>query len=122
MNFPLTTTFHHTARSARIEKEVQELAQRLGKVHPRIQQCEVVVDLPHHNHNKGNEYHIKIRLSIPGAPIVVTSTTPKHGDHTSLHNAIRDAFEAARRQLKQIRAKPRQQRVRNQKGEEAATA
>ena len=28
MNIPVTTTFHHTARSTRIEDEVQDLAQR----------------------------------------------------------------------------------------------
>lgn len=115
MNIPVTTTFHHTARSTRIEDEVQDLAQRLGKVHPRIQQCDVVIDRPHHNRNKGNEYHIKIHVTVPGDPIVVNSTSPKHGDHTRLHVAIRDAFEVARRQLKNTRSKPREQRIRSRR-------
>jgi len=111
MNYPLTVTFHNTRRSIRVEEEVAEFAERLDKFHDRIQSCEVVIDKPHRQHNKGNEFHVRILLSVPGQKLVVSSPTPKHGDHTSLHTAMRDAFEAAQRKLRSHRQKPRDRRL-----------
>lgn len=116
MNYPLTVTFHNTRRSTRIEEEVAEFAERLDKFHDRIQNCEVVIDKPHRQHNKGNEFHVRILLSVPGQKIVVTSPNPKHGDHTSLHVALRDAFDVAQRKLRVQREKPRDRRAKSAKG------
>jgi len=120
MKFPLTITFHNTRRTAQAEADVREHAERLDKYHKRLQSCEVIIDKPHHHQNKGNQYHVKILLSVPGQKLSVTSTSPKHGDHTNLHNALRDAFEAARRQLRAQKDKPRELRIRKrQRGIEA---
>ena len=118
MKFPLTITFHNTRRTMQAEDEVRDLAERLDKYYKRLQNCEVIIDKPHHHHNKGNEYHVKILLSVPGRKISVTSSSPKHGDHTSLHIALRDAFEAARRQLRELKDKPREKRIRKHRAVE----
>ena len=114
MNFPMTITFHNTRRSVRMEEEIREHAERLDKFHSRIQNCEVIIDQPHHHHNKGNEYHVRILLSVPRTQLAINSSSSKNGEHTSLHVAIRDAFESAKRQLRQHRVKPREQRTRTQ--------
>ena len=49
----------------------------------------------------------------PGQQIVINSPASKNGEHTALHIAIRDAFEAARRQLRTHRTKPRERRHKN---------
>ena len=112
MKFPLTIKFHNTRRTAHAEDDVREHAERLDKYHQRIQNCEVIIDKPHVQHNKGNEFHVRILLSVPGQQLAVTSPSPKHGDHTDLHVALRDAFKAAERQLRERRTKPRDQRIR----------
>ena len=112
MKFPLNIKFHNTRRSVRAEEDVREHAERLDKYHQRIQNCEVIIDKPHTQHNKGNEFHIRILLSVPGQQLAITSPSSKHGDHTSLHVALRDAFKAAERQLREKRTKPREQRIR----------
>ncbi len=112
MKYPLSVTFHNTRRSERVEEEVKEFAERLDKYHDRIQHCEVIIDKPHHHKSKGNEFHVKILLSVPGQKLVVNSTTPKHGDHTSLHVALKDAFDSARRQVKALRDKQSDRRGR----------
>jgi ribosome-associated translation inhibitor RaiA len=106
MKFPLTVTFHKTRRSIRVEEIVQEQAERLDKFHHRIQHCEVVIDQPHHNHNKGNEFHIRILLTVPGNQIAANSSSSRNSDHESVDNAVKDAFEAARRQLREVRVNP----------------
>ena len=112
MNFPLTITFHNMPRSIQIEEEVQAHAKRLAKVHPRIQQCEVILDLPHHHRNKGNEFQVKIRLGIPGHTMALTSSATRHCDHTDVHKVVRDAFDSARRQVRRCRVKPWEKRQR----------
>ena len=112
MAFPLSIKFHNARKSARIEEVIRELAARFDKYHQRIQSCEVVIDQPHNQHQKGNHFHVRILISLPQKQqVTVTSTTPKHGDHTSLRNTLRDAFEAATRQLKAMREKPRDRRT-----------
>ena len=110
--FPLNVTFHNTRRSQSAEEEVRENAERLDKLFQDIQSCEVTIDKPHHHHNKGNEFHVKLLLSVKGQKVAVNSSSPKHGDHTSLHVALRDAFEAARRQLRGLKQKKDKRRTR----------
>ena len=112
MRFPLQVSFHNTRRSTSAEEEVREYAEKLDKYHSRIQNCEVFIDKPHHHQTKGNEFQVKILLSVPGQKIAVSPTSPKHGDHNELHVALRDAFEAARRQLRERKDKPREKRNR----------
>jgi ribosome-associated translation inhibitor RaiA len=112
MSFPLNIKFHDTRRSANVEQAIRDQAERLDKFHGRIQHCEVVIDQPHHHQKKGNDFHVRILLTVPGQTLAVTSTASPNGDHESLYGAIRDAFDAAKRKLRQQRLKPREQRVR----------
>jgi ribosome-associated translation inhibitor RaiA len=112
MTFPLSIKFHNTRKSARMEEEIRDFAARLDKYHQRIQSCEVVIDQPHTQHQKGNDFQVRILISLPRKQqVAVTSSTPKHGDHTSLRNTVRDAFDVAARQLKAFREKPITRRV-----------
>jgi ribosome-associated translation inhibitor RaiA len=52
------------------------------------------VDRPHHHHHQGNPFTVKLDITLPGSEIVVNR------DHAEdVYVALRDAFEAARRQL-----------------------
>jgi len=112
MNVPVNITFHNTERTTNVEQFIQEQTERLQKFHSRLQQCEVVIDQPHHHHQKGNKYQVKIVLTVPRQTIAVTSTTSRNGNHENLYSAIHDAFDAAKRKLRQKREKPRGRNVR----------
>ena len=58
----------------------------------------MVVESPHKHQHKGNTYHVRIELSVPGDEIVVTRD-PQSAAHEDLSIALRDAFTAAQRQL-----------------------
>ena len=112
MNLPVKITFHNTQRTPNIEQFIEEQSENLQKFHRRIQHCEVVIDQPHHHHQKGNEFQVRIVVTVPGQTLAVTSTISKNGGHENLYSSIHDAFDAAKRKLRQQRQKPRERSVR----------
>lgn len=110
MSFPVKVTFHNTRRSESAEALVRELAERLTRFHQRITDCEVVVDVPHHHHNKGNEYHVRVLLAIPGQKVVTHRHKGDTGTHPDLLAAVREAFDVAERRLRNH--KPREKEIR----------
>lgn len=95
MQIPVETTFRGMSPSPAIEAAVTSWAQRLGRVHARIQHCRVWIELPHHHRRHGDQFHVKLVVAIPGDEIVVAH---EHG-HADAYLALADAFIAARRQL-----------------------
>lgn len=61
--------------------------------------CRVVVEASTRRQLKGRLYHIRVDLTVPGREIVVKRNPPEHRAHEAILVAVRDAFDAARRQL-----------------------
>ena len=99
MQIPLEVTFHNMDRSEAIEAGVREKAAKLERFFDRIIGCRVVVEAPHRHQRKGKLYSVKIDISVPGKEIVVNRHGSKNHAHEDVHVAIRDAFNAAVRQL-----------------------
>jgi cold shock CspA family protein len=111
--------------SERLETLVRERATQLESFYPGIMACRVVLDVPHRHHQVGNRCHVRIDLTVPDDEIVVTREPTLHGtlrdsgdpvttkttDIESIHAhaevAIREAFDAARRQLQDYARKQR---------------
>ena len=100
MSIPAQISFRNFFRSDAVEERIQEKADKLEQYFDRITNCQVVVEARHRSHNKGKLYHIKIVLSVPGEDVVVTRDPKDAHAHEDIYVAIRDAFEAVRRQLK----------------------
>lgn len=98
MQIPLEIDFHHLEPSAAIEQAVRSKAAKLERFCPDLTGCRVTVEAPHKHHHKGNQYNVHIRLTVPGAVIPVSHDAGDEG-HEDVYVAIRDAFDAARRQL-----------------------
>ena len=99
MQIPIQISFRDISHSDFIKKRIYEKVEKLKKYTDRITFCRVTVEAPHRHHNKGKLYHVCIDLSLPGEKIVV-ARDPNDQSHEDIYIAIRDAFEAARRQLK----------------------
>lgn len=82
-----------------IEDEIRKRVDRLEGFFDRIIACSVVVEPSHRRHRQGKLYHIRIDLFLPEREIVVRRDPAEHHAHEDLHVALRDAFDAARRQL-----------------------
>ena len=105
MQLPLEITFRGVTRSNRLEQRIRTKAAKLDRLFDRITGCRVVVEAPHNRHQKGNLYHVRIDLSVPGHEIVVNREPHQHQEHQDVWIAIRDAFNAAQRQLSNYAAR-----------------
>lgn len=98
MKFPIQITFRKMAPSPAVETHIREHAAALDRFFGRIMTCHVVVEASTRRH-KGNLYHLRINLAVPGREIVIKRDSPEHHTHEDILVAVRDAFDAARRQI-----------------------
>lgn len=99
MTFPIQIAFHNLQPSDAVESRINELAAGLESFYDRIQNCSVVVDVPHRHHKEGNLYQVRIDLKVPGAELVVKRDPVHQLEYQELDSAIHEAFDDARRQL-----------------------
>ena len=95
MRLPLDVTIQGIGHSDAVEAKIRERAERLDQFSAGISRCEVWVNAPHRHHRKGALYDLRIRLTVPGEEIVIDHQ-PERED---VFVAIRESFDAARRQL-----------------------
>lgn len=100
MERPVQITFRGMSPSAAVETEIHERVAALQQYFHRIIGFQVVIDQPAQHSRQGNAFEVRIEISVPGGPPIVVSR-PHHDrpEHTDVYVAIRDAFNAARRQL-----------------------
>jgi len=99
MDIPLKVEFRNMDRSDAVEARVRERAQKLERFFDHIIGCRVAVEAPHRHHNKGNHYHVRIVIEVPGRDIVVSHDPGDRNAHSDVYVAVRDAFAAAQRQV-----------------------
>ena len=99
MQTPTTVSFHNLPSSPALEAAAHGAAAALGLVFDRIVSCRVAIEAPHQHRHKGDVYRVRIEINVPGKHIVVGRAPGDHPEHTDAHLALRDAFDAARRQL-----------------------
>lgn len=97
MQHELQITWHGLDRSDAIEAHIRQRATALEKFYPNITSCRVAVELPHKHKHQGKLYNVRIDLRVPHGEIVVN-----RDQHEDVYVALRDAFDAARRQLEDV--------------------
>lgn len=101
MTIDVQISFRHMDSSETLEALIRERAAELGQFSDRITTCRVVVEAASKHHRHGNPYHIHVDLVIPGSMIVVDRDPGNAHAHEDPYTAVRDAFEAARRRLRE---------------------
>lgn len=108
MQQPLQITFRDMEPSPSVEDAVRRKTAKLEQVFHPIISCRVTVEAPNRRHSSGNQFYIGIEVGVPGDQIVVS----RHVDdeaHQDVYVALRDAFRAARRELRKLSGKRRAQ-------------
>lgn len=126
MQLTPTITFRGIKRSPALEAEVTDRLRKLETYAQDIMGCHVLIELVQAHHERGNHYHVRIDLTLPGEEIVVRHEPNLHAttqdaegekitklaepDPERKHAfvAVREAFDIARRRL--------QDHVRRQRG------
>jgi len=110
LEFPVRITFRNMEPSPTLEAKIREKASKLERFHGRITDCRVVVEAPHRHHQKGHLYKISIDLVLPGREILAKTGTGDNHGHEDAYVAVRDAFDAAARQLEDTLQRQREGR------------
>ncbi len=101
MQVPLELAFVNMEPSEFVEARIRERVARLEKHFPRLISCRVAVEMPHHRHQKGNLYHIRIEMGVPQKDLVISRAPGDVAAHFDPYVAINDAFSAAERKLEE---------------------
>ena len=99
MQLPLQITFRNLRKSAAVEDKIRERAEKLDRFHHRIMSCRVAVELMHRHHVQGNNYRVRVDVTVPGEELVVTRESEEHHAYTDVFVAVRDAFDTMDRLL-----------------------
>lgn len=104
MKLPLQITTRNVSLSEAAENTIREKAAKLETFYDRIISCRVLVEAPHRHKHRGVPYNVRLDITVPGGEIVV-----RREPNEDLYVAIRDSFDAARRQVQSF--------VRRQRGQ-----
>jgi cold shock CspA family protein/ribosome-associated translation inhibitor RaiA len=99
MKSPLQITIHNIPHADDLESIVRKHAEKLEEFVDHIMSCHIVVDVPHRHHKTGNLYQVRIDIKVPHDEIAVSTEPSARMSAKDVHVAIRDAFDAAKRQL-----------------------
>lgn len=99
MAIPLQITWHGMEASPALEARIRAKATDLERFASDIMQARVTVEAPHRHHHQGKLFRVRVALHLRGHDIAATHQHPKDHAHEDAHVAVRDAFDAAIRQI-----------------------
>ena len=112
MQIPVQISFHGLDKSDAVETRIREKVTKLEQFFDRITACRVVVERHHGSRSnlatKDQPFHISIVVEVPGEELVVRRDPKDEAslkDHQDVNIAVRDAFAAMQRQVKEYVAK-----------------
>lgn len=110
MQNPLQITVRDMAHSPALDENIRGRVAKLEQYFSPIISCRVLAEAPHKHHHQGRQFTVRVDLVLPGKTIVVN-----HDHDEDVYVAVREAFNAAKRQLEDYaqirRGETRQRRV-----------
>jgi ribosomal subunit interface protein len=79
-----------------LEADLRKRATKLERHFDRITSCRIAVERPSNHHNEGGPYRVRLDITVPGSELVANK------EAEDLNTAIRDAFDAAERQVEEF--------------------
>lgn len=107
MQSPVQIEFDGLPPSESVSANILSHIDHLERLFPRMIDARVVVEQSSHRHRKGNPFHVRIEVNVPGERLVVNRDPGKNMAHTDVYVAIRDAFQAMQRVLQDYARKQR---------------
>jgi len=106
MRIPLEISYRGVEKTEPIEALLHEKCAKLERYCDHINSCRISIEKPQEHQTSGNPYRVRLDITIPpGKEIAVIKGNGKGDMHKELHAVIRDAFDAARRQVQKINDK-----------------
>lgn len=103
MQVPLELSFRNVPRARALDLLLQQNVAKLEKICNHITSCRIVVEKPQRYQRHGNQYRVRIDITVPAGHEIVVSQDPGDNDmHDNLYTVVQNAFDAAQRKLKEV--------------------
>ena len=103
--FPTQILLRNLRSSPELSERIRDLCEKLGHLHPRILNCRVAIEQPLSRSRRPSPYYyVDIQVRIPGRELIVD---PQQDPELAF--ALRKAFLAIRRQLREAFSLEREQ-------------
>lgn len=103
MQGPIEVTFKGIQKTKAVENLIYEKVAKLEQICDHMISCRVTVEKPQRHQKTGSPFRVCIDMTVPPGHELVVKHKSTEGDlHDPLANVLRDAFNAALRQLKEL--------------------
>ncbi len=97
MQIALQITVRDMEHSDALDQHIRDKVAKLEHIYPRLMACRVVAERQDRHKQQGSQFSVRVDLTLPGKEIVVNR---QHAEDPYV--ALRDAFDAAKRQLEEF--------------------
>ena len=110
MQVPVEISYRNVDKTDEIESLVQEKINKLQKFCSQMTSCRVAIEKAHDHPSSGSPYRVRLDITVPpGHELAVVENPGEGNQYKELQTVIRDAFEAARRQVVELNEKQQDQ-------------
>ncbi len=103
MQLPLEITWRGTEPRPHLNTFIRRRAAHLNRFADRINRCSVVIERQHEHPQLGSGWRVRLEMTLPpGHQIVVAKESWQGTVRDDLYSVVKDAFGAARRQIKRL--------------------
>ena len=100
-----------------LEALIAEKIDKLEQVYDRLNSCRVAIERVHDHPDSGSPYRVRLDITAPESREVAVDISPDKGvQYPPLEAVIREAFDAARRQLKSLNEQQKRHVERHETG------
>ncbi|MDH4100464.1 MAG: ribosome-associated translation inhibitor RaiA [Nitrospirota bacterium] len=117
MRIPLQISVRNVALSEVAKDNIRDKAAQLDQYYNNITSCRVTVEAVNRSQRHGTIYNVRIDMTVPGSELVVNRESDE-----DVYVAIRDAFDAAMRQMEKYARKQRAEVKHHESAPEARVA
>lgn len=97
MKLPIQITFKNMRSSEALATHLHAKAAKLDHFHEHIISCRIVLEMTQKHQHQGKLFRARLDIKLPGHELVFN-----HHENEDIYVAIRDSFNAAARELKQL--------------------
>lgn len=103
MRVPPEIAYRGVDKTPALETLVAEKIDKLEKFYRQISSCHLVIEKVHDHPEHGSPYRVRIDITVPEDREIVVDKSPDQGKQNQpLEALIREAFDVANRQLKEL--------------------
>lgn len=103
MDVPPEIAFRNVEPTEELKQGILDGIDKLEEVYDRLVACRVMVEDTTPARHSGNEYKVRLEMSIPNKTVMVEKDHTESEDHVDVHQMLREAFNVGRKRLKKMK-------------------